>query len=492
MDFTKQRTICESNFVFTLWKYPYLYSKFRTKIDKIEHFFSNKDANFYYVLGKQLFETGYQEFDQLTVLTFVSGNSMVTEAFKKKGGYEIYEKAKSLLTEENIDGYFNDIVKLNALEQLQVQGIDIDKDYEKLKKMSVDQIRMFYNYKISNVFLQTSSETKIEDMFITDEDIDTFDAGYAMGLSIAGKAPILNYEMLGINRGLTFVGGISNAGKTSFTLAIIVMSWLLTQIKCCIISNEQTIMEFKQFLIAMASYELFGENSLTKRRTKIGGFSNDEKERINKIKDYINENYAPYIKFAKIFDYNINDVRMIVETMSARGFEGFVYDVFKADDRASGAVIGEMVEMSKNLFNIADRTNTSIISTIQLGISFGNVRYLNMGCVSTSKQVLEVATEALFIRSMWNDEVTGADFDIKIYNYLYDKYGQKMLGDDGRPLVKHIEIHGDDYKDIKLLFLAKTRNTKEGIVIAYKFNGDYNRWEELGYCNPHFKNRNER
>lgn len=492
MDFSKQRTICESNFVFTLWKYPYLYGKFKSKIEKLDKFFSNKDANFYYVLGKQMFCSGYQQFDQLTVMTFVNSNSIVMEAFKKKGGYDIFDKAKDLLLSDNIDGYFNDIVKLNVLDELQNQGIDIEKDYEKLKKMSVEQIRLFYNHKITNVFMQTSTETKIEDMFITDDDINDFDSGYAMGLSIAGRAPILNYEILGLNRGLTFVGGISNAGKTSFTLSIIVMSWMLAKIKCCIISNEQTIKEFKQFLIAMSSYELFGENSITKRRVKIGGFTNDEKSRLDKIKNHINENYAPYLKFAKVFNYNIEDVSMIVETMSARGFEGFVYDVFKADDRASGTVVGEMVEMSKQLFSIAHRTDTSIVSTIQLGISFGNVRYLNMGCVSTSRQTLEVATEGLFIRSMWNDEVTGAEYDIKIYNYLYDKYGQKMLGSNGEPLTKSIEIHGDDYKDIKLLFLAKTRNSKEGIVIAYRFNGDYNLWEELGYCNPHFKNRNER
>ena len=148
--------------------------------------------------------------------------------------------------------------------------------------------------------------------------------------------------------------------------------------------------------------------------------------------------------------------------------------------------------MSKVLFNTADRTDTSIVATVQLGMSFNNVRYQNMNSISSSKQIVEVATEILLIRTMWNDEVTGADFDIKMYNYIYDRNGQKVLDDENKPLKKPIEIYGDDYKNIKLLFLAKTRNSKEFVVIAYRFNGDFNEWEELGYCNPHFKNRDSK
>lgn len=835
MDFTEQRTICEYNFVFTLWKFPKLYGKFINKINKIENFFSNKDANFYYVLGLQLFKRGFKTFDELTVLTMVNSNVLLLDAYNKKGGYDIFLTASKNLVEENIDGYFNEILKLNTLSVLQDNGINIEKDYEKITKMDLDQLKMFYNYKISNVFLTTASETKIQSLDITDDDIAYFNAGSSMGLSIAQLAPLLNYEILGINKGITFIGGLVNGGKaqklsakvitpngyttigqikigdkicgedgkvynvtgvfdrgikknyrvkfndesyteccdehlwnvnkttfkdknkfvtvmlkdilndsvglksksnnayrysipeyqpvymdekehiihpyllgvllgdgylcgqtlsissietdvvdkcksllddnytikkssgnnyswnlinikekynkykreikrldlekksndkfipdeykydsisnrlellrglfdtdgcvdtksnnysictksdrlkddilfisrslgmlasakwshrnndknkecwhisirfnenlkpfsskkhiekykpnkrnkslrrkiasieyigeeqmkcimvdnpthlyltddfivthnTSFSLAIIVMSWILNNVKCCIISNEQTIIEFKQFLMAMASYRLFGEdnNSLTKRRIKIGSYNVDEIEKLTQIKNYVNEHFAPYLSFAKIFDYNINEVQMIVETMSVKGYSGFVYDVFKAEDRTNGRVVDEMIEMSKCLFKSADHTDTSIVATLQLGLTYNNIRYLNMNCISSSKQVAEVASEIILIRTMWDDEVTGAEHDIKIFNYIYDKYGQKMLDAEGNPLIKEIPVNGNEYKNIKLAFIAKTRNTGEFKVIAYHFNGDYNKWVELGYCNPHFTNR---
>ena len=491
MDFTEQRTICEYNFVFTLWKFPKLYGKFINKINKIENFFSNKDANFYYVLGLQLFKRGFKTFDELTVLTMVNSNALLLDAYNKKGGYDIFLTASKNLVEENVDGYFNEILKLNTLSVLQDNGINIEKDYEKITKMDLDQLKMFYNYKISNVFLTTASETKIQSLDITDDDIAYFNAGSSMGLSIAQLAPLLNYEILGINKGITFIGGGVNTGKTSLTLAVIVMSWILNNVKCCIISNEQTIIEFKQFLMAMASYRLFGEdnNSLTKRRIKIGSYNVDEIEKLTQIKNYVNEHFAPYLSFAKIFDYNINEVQMIVETMSVKGYSGFVYDVFKAEDRTNGRVVDEMIEMSKCLFKSADHTDTSIVATLQLGLTYNNVRYLNMNCISSSKQVAEVASEIILIRTMWDDEVTGAEHDIKIFNYIYDKYGQKMLDAEGNPLTKEIPVNGNEYKNIKLAFIAKTRNTGEFKVIAYHFNGDYNKWVELGYCNPHFTNR---
>ena len=90
---------------------------------------------------------------------------------------------------------------------------------------------------------------------------------------------------------------------------------------------------------------------------------------------------------------------------------------------------------------------------------------------------------------MWDDESTGGKHDIKIETPTFDNHGNPLKDKQGKPIMKQISVTGQDYKKIKLVFLAKTRNTGQGIVLAYKFNGGFNQWEELGYCYPSHENR---
>ena len=492
MDFEKDKTRYEYNFVFTLWKFPKLYSRYISKIEKMDKFFDNKDANFFYILGKQMYKSGFNNFDTASVISFVSKNKSIEEAFNSKGGYNTFDLIKDELSKDNIGGYFSEILKINCLNELQDSGINIDKDYHKLSQMSPEQIRLFYSYKVNSIFQSNLSETPIEQMLISEEDLSEFNSGAIMGLSIAKTSPLLNYEILGVNKGLTFVGGTVNEGKTSFTLAVIVMGWLKDGRKTCLISNEQTIMEFKQILLSMVYMELFNDNEISRRRIKIGKYNSSEWDKIRQATQYYNKKYSHLLSFKKIFDYSLEDVQMTIEIMTAQGYEGFVYDVFKADDRTSGRVVDEMVEMSKSLFKTADTNKVSIVATIQLGLGFSNVRFVNMLTISTSKHITEPATEVLLLRNMWEDEVTGGKHDIKIYNYAYNAQGQKILDTNGKPIKKFYEVLGEDYKEIKLLFLAKTRNTKRETVLAYRFNGDCNTWEELGYCSPSHEDRNSK
>lgn len=834
MDFEKKKTIMEHNFVFSLWKNPRLYSKYINKIEKMEKLFDNKDANFFYVIGKQMYKAGFEHFDEASVLSFVSGNDVIKDAFIKKGGYSVYEAAKSHLEGDNAEGYFNEVIKINCLNDLQNNGINIDNDYPKLAQMSVDQIKMFYSHKLNNIFLTKSSTTHIDDMEITDDDLELLNSGAQMGLSIASVAPLLNYEILGINRGLSFIGGAVNQGKaqplyakvytqhgestigalkvgdkvygedgklhnvtgifdrgikknyrvtfqdgscteccdehlwninkstfknknkfitvelkdiindpiglrktirdgyrysipehkpiemigvnhiiqpyllgcligdgcltgktielsnseedvirkcerllpngysikknsdlnyswnivkpqhtyksiliseikrmglnklshekfipneykydsienrlellrglfdtdgnvngrcnnysitttshqlkddilwltrslgmlssatqekrnqyasgvcytisirfnedmlpfssekhlkkykpnkrnkslrrkitkieyigeehmkcimvdnpthlyltdnfivthnTAFCCGVVVKGFISQGIRTVIISNEQTLMEFKQLFLAMAVNEI--KEQVDRRRIKIGHYGSKEWEVLRAAKDYYNTYYAPFFKFAKIFDYSLEDVQTIINTMSARGYKGFIYDVFKAEDGTTGRVVEEMKEMSKALFKTADETDSYVVATIQLGLSFSDVRNLHMGVISTSKHITEPATEVLLIREMWDDECTGEKNDIKIYNYKYDRDGNKMIDKaTGKPIKQYIEVYGEDYRQIKLLFVAKTRNTDRGICIAYRFDGAYNEWKEIGYCTPSYENRN--
>lgn len=812
----RNREIIENNFVFCLWSQPKIYGKYIKRINALDRFLETESAKFFYTIGCKLIEKGMTSFDQATVLSYIDSNEIIKSKFLGYGGYDTFSVVASNLDYKNVDGFYGEIIKMNIINDLEQKGFDIKNNWSKLSQMTSDEIRAYFSYQLNNTFIKTGSETRIEDFTITQEDFDLFDSGMQMGLSIASTAPLLNYEILGLNRGLSLIGGHVNQGKaqpitskvltpsgyvqlkdiyigqticgypsrdvpytrqkvqgiypqgkkkiyklifsdgsvcecndehiwtfmdkgknivtktlkefqldmiqgehfymlprkvfqpetsnillcpydlysvgymfgnrcnvwtgflefntqrvhkkflassemgintnpdltkstneevvwnelyrvkfdkklsdwvkgkagekifktkkfknqrtgreyvafdeqviyrlhkddreklltgwldsmsdlnelgdhykvytpnipmldvmvdvgrslgwqvnrtaprtayfkkynqtkirlskiidtgkyeemvcikvsgsnelyitdnfipthnTSFSFAVIMKAWLNAGIKSCIISNEQTINEFKQLMIAQVSYELFGESGLDRRRLKVGHFSNREEEMFKKVMEKINTDYVPYIKFAKIFNYSIEDVQMIIETLAAQGYGGFIYDVFKAEDSASGSVIGEMKEMSKELFMLADRTDSSIIATVQLGLSDLNTRFLALDNISTSKHISEPATEVLLIRGMWDDEITGGKHDIKIETPTFDNHGNPLKDKQGKPIMKQISVVGQDYKKIKLVFLAKTRNTGQGIVLAYRFNGGYNQWEELGYCYPSHENR---
>lgn len=484
----KDRLIAESSFVFSLWKAPKYYKRYQRMIDNPQEFFRAKATMFFYQIGIQMFERGFVNYDEAGILSFFSTNASLKEKFDEYGGITVVLGMMSNVDSNNHEGFYNSLVKDNCISQLKVNNLITEDDLPKLQCMDIDQIRLYYLNKVNTVFYNQGTSAKVESMEIDDEDLQTFHEGLARGIPINTTAPLLNYEMLGINKGLTFLGAMSNVGKTSFIMGIIIKAWCNNKVKSCIISNEQTLLEFKQLLIAMVAYEMYGEDTnLIRRRVKIGKFDNNEWFQLKDIQARINETYGKYIKYVKLHNYDMEDVQLIIDLLSARGYTGFVYDVFKADE-GSNKVIEQMKDMSKALFRTLDNNEVSGIATIQLGLSFENVRYLHMGTISTSKQIVEPATEVLLMRQMWEDEITDAQYDIHVYNYLYDEHGNKMKDAIGKPLKKPIPIYEDEYEDIILVFLSKTRNSKK-VVIAYKFNGDYNIWEELGYCNPKRENR---
>jgi hypothetical protein len=98
-----------------------------------------------------------------------------------------------------------------------------------------------------------------------------------------------------------------------------------------------------------------------------------------------------------------------------------------------------------------------------------------LSCLSTAKQVSEVFSECVFFRSLWDDEWPGEKYDIKTYRNIKDPVTGKYTS--AKELV---ELDRD--KDYKIFFLSKTRNDNAGACFLYRFDGEWNRWVEIGKC----------
>jgi len=472
----QNRHVIEANFVFCLWKDPDLYSDYTKviKVDANDGDIRTEDGMFYYSLGQQLYKLGYRSFDNVSIYTFIENNQVLKNGFENRNGYTAVEEIRSLLNTENIESYYDELVKSNMLIRYYEKGFNIEQNIEKFRKMTSEQVYDFYDFFLNNISINSSNTIKIETLEIDDEFIQECNSGSAKGIDYGKVCHILNYTTLGLPLGDMFlVGGHSGVGKSSWVMGNVIIPVSENGVKCCIVSNEQKSKDFKSYLLSYVLAKELGYYELTRKKLKIGNFTQEQMVKIYEARDIIKEKYSN-IKFVKLFDYNISKVKKIVRKLAKQGYQLFLYDTFKSDDMLEGETWKTLVEDSKALFQLASKENVSIIPTYQLALHTLNKRYLDATCLSNAKQIKEVLSEMVFMRPIWDDEWEGEKYDVKPYNWQKDVNGKYTK------IKEFIKLDKD--KKYLILFLDKTRNDEDKQTLLYEFNGRYGFWKELGYC----------
>lgn len=477
----EQRELIEANFIFCLWKEPDLYGEYMAELSPAKDFISN-DGIFYYSLGKELYDLEYQSFDEVTLYTYLEGNHTLKEGFNKRGGFKTVMEIKNILNTENVDTYYDQLVKSNMLLRLHDKGFDVENEYDKFKKMTTSQLYDYFEYQLDNVFLNRGSGVKIEDLDIDDEFLKNCDEGIEKGLSYANTAPILNYHTLGLHTSNVQVfAGFSGTGKTSFVMNSYVMPILDQNESMVIVANEMNIKAWKHIYLATILSQKLGYYGIPRKKQKTGGFTTEQWAKLKEAQAYHREHYKGKIKFSKIYDYSIEDVKRVFRKMSKKGFKYGLFDTFKHEDASSDNATGKLVEASKQLLQVAEKEDMCIIITMQLAIHLENTRYLTGGTLSGAKGVKEVVSELVLMRKLWDDEFNGGKFDVKPWKFKKDLNG-KITG------VKE-EIILNPEKKYRIMFLDKTRNDEDDMAILYQFLGSWNSWREIGYCSPKHQQR---
>lgn len=474
----QSRNIIEASFVFCLWKNPELFDDYSDFNPSTELLLD--DSKFYFSIGHKMKELEYKSLDNASVFAYLKDNQSIAEEFSLKGGFKTVDKMCKILNIDNVESYYDALTKSNMLISLHDRGFNVLSELEKFKQMTTSQLYDYFEYQLDNVFLGRGSGVQIVDLDISDDFIERCNSGEAKGLSYHSTAPILNYHTLGIHTSnVEIVGGFSGIGKSSIVMNVKVMPILDAGEGITIIANEMNIDAWRHIFLATVLSTKFNYFGLTRKKQKTGGFTEEQMEMIKKAQKYIKDNYN--IKFAKIFDYSIDDVKRIIRKMSKRGHKYFLYDTFKAEDASSANVTGELIEASKQLLQVAEKEDVGIIITMQLAIYMENVRYLTASTLSNAKAVKEIVSELLLMRELWEDEYTGKKYDVKPWRYIKDSKG-RITGSK-----EYLTL--DEEKKYRLVFLNKTRNDDGGICVLFKFDGAWNSWKEIGYCTPMHQNR---
>ncbi|ATF13560.1 DNA helicase [Brevibacillus brevis X23] len=472
----QNREMIEANFIFCLWKNPDLYADYEKEV-RADRDLLTEDGRFYFSLGYEMYKLGYKSFDDASIYSYVEDKETLKNGFERRGGYRTVDEIKRILNEENVDRYYDELVKNNMLLKLTDKGFNVITELDKFKKMTSVQLYNYFEYQLDNIFLSRGAGVKIEDLDIDDDFINSCNAGEEMGLSYASACPLLNFHTLGLHKSnVKIFAGFSGIGKTSFCINSYILPILDQGESVVIIANEMNKKAWQHILMATIlshKLEYFG---LPRKKQKMGNMNDEQLQKMKEAKEYYNKHYKGRLKFAKIYDYSIEDVKKIIRKMAKQGFGYALYDTFKAEDAASTTVTGELIEASKQLLQVAEKENVGIIITMQLAIYMENTRYLTASCLSNAKGVKEVVSELVLTRSVWDDEMPNEKYDIKPYRFKKDSNGKFTK-------IKE-EILLNPEKKYRLIFLDKTRNDEGENVLLYQFDGSWNKWIELGYCTP--------
>jgi len=434
-----------------------------------------EDGVFYFSLGKQLYKQGFKSFDNVSIYTFLEDKPTVKESFDNLGGYKTVEDIRNLVNTDNVDAYFDKIAKGNTLMSLHNKGFNVLQNIDKFNKMTNQDVYDFFDYQLNSISINTGHDIEIETLIIDDKFIKDCNEGSALGISYGKSCKILNYLTLGLPLGECFmVAGYSGIGKSSFVFENMILTPTLNNVKCAVISNEQRSKDFKMLLLIHILTQDLNYWEITRKKLKMGKFTDEQLDMLNQAKRISEEKYSS-IKFVKLFDNDMNKVKKIIRKLSKLGYQVILFDTMKSEDEMNEAMWQQLLIHSRKLFQLASKENISLITTYQLALHTLNKRYLDAGCLSNAKQIKEIFSEMVYFRQIWDDEFNGEKYDINPYQLDRDESGKYSK-------VKRI-ITLDKDKKYLVAFLDKTRNDDDKQQVLFEFNGRFNKWVEIGYCN---------
>lgn len=464
----KRREI-ECNFVITLWKDPLSVGDYENVENEKD--ILTPDGMFYYGMAQQMFRLGIRNFDSMTVHSFLADKPDMLREFNEKGGMSSINEIKSMLDVDNLDSYYDELVKNNIVLNLYEMGFNVEKDLKEVSQMTSSEVYDFYDYKLNNVFVNKVEKLKgvsLSDGY--DKSIEEWDHGVMRGFPVG--FPILNYRLAGVHKKnlLLHMAHIGN-GKTTSSILFYILPAIENGENVCIIANEQGLEEFRQMMLSTVLFNKIQYRKINRQRFIVGGFSEDDKAEMRKAQEWL-KNAGGKITFIETSDYSVGNVKKIVRKYSKLGYGLFVFDTLKPEAENSNKSWADFSEQAKSLFSVAKREDVAIIATAQLSGESMSRRYLDLSCVGKSKAIAETATQVVMFRTMSSDEKE----KLEVFRYHKDINSGKYTS------MREV-VPLDQDKDYIILFTPKNRFGDTTPQIVYERNMAWNSLREIGYTN---------
>lgn len=471
------RIISEMNIVSILWKKPELYFVYdELNIDS----FSINKSKVYFQIGYDIVVKENKVLEAITIDMYLEKHKKLAEKYEEYGGYEIVEAGK-YVEESNIEGYIEELNKWNILIKMIKEGFPVGERFSEYIDMTCEEIYDENEAILNHIFTNISSKDKSYKIgYKIEELIDELDEGLGVGLPLH-NLPMLTNEIGGnITGNITLCGGISGAGKTTFTRNALLPSIIENGEKILIMVNEEGIKKWQREFIIWVCNDIY-DKPIKKYMLRNGGFEPKFKSWLKAkpckwIKDH--EDQIVIVPFSQ---YNTSKAIKTIKKYNALKFKYAILDTYKADSDDSRDSTNPAV-MQQNMVKIYDTIkeealNMHIWITFQLNKSSSKQRCYTQDNIGMAKNIVDVASTCLMVRNLYEDEFDGGKNELKVY---------KITGKSGKTKAP-VKLNRD--KHYQICFIVKNREggcNDYSIVIEHDMS--LNTMKEIGitYITPDF------
>lgn len=476
-ELTKKRQAIECNFIFTLYKAPDLIEDYKNVVNGTD--ILTEDGMFYYGLALSLRKAGYQTFDNISIYTYLEGQETLKKGFEKRGGYTSVAEIISLLNEDNIDTYYDDLIKNNMLLRLYDSGFDVLKNIDKFNQMTAEDVYDYYDYKLNDVCVNKIEKIKVENLSDGyDQYIKEWDSGSQVGFKIG--YPLLNYRLAGVHKDnfLLHLASIGN-GKTTTAILFYVLPVIESGENVLILANEQNISEWRQMVLASVLFNKIEYFGMNRQRFTLGHFNEEQRLKLKEAAQWL-ANQKGKIEFVELQNYDFASIKKVMKKYSKLGFSMCLLDTLKPLMESSDRAWAEFSEVAKDLFVTAKTQHIAVVATAQLSSEAMSRRYLDLSCIGKSRAIAETATQVTMFRSLTAEEKE------KIKPWVFQK------NPDGKYSKVRKTFDLDVNKDYIVLFTPKNRFGDTQPQIVYERNMSFNTLKEIGYTEIAYDGFNNR
>ena len=468
----EKREIVECNFIFSLYKEPDLFADY--KHIQVDEDIITEDGKFYYGLGQGLIKAGFQTFDAMSIETFLSDKKRAKKEYESRGGYRSIQDIVSLISVENLDSYYDDLVKNNMLIRLHSRGFNVLSKLDKFKNMTSEEVYDWFEYQLADISVGKIDKVEVEDLSEGYEEwMKRVQSGQNVGYKIGSG--MLDYKMAGIHKGLTLYAGGIGQGKSSSSVPLFILPAIENGNDVCILCNEQTADEYRSMIIATVLFSKVKDvKGLNRMKITLGKFDDEGRKKLKEASEWL-EQQPGKIKFVELENYNTTKIKKIIKKQSKLGCGYFIFDVLKSVSNADDKAWAILLDTSQELAQLAKNENIAIIATVQLASDSMFRRFLDLSSIGKSRGMAECATSVLGFRPVLSDE----------YEKMKPYKWERTEGSDKR-FKKEFDLNPEKHYIVQFIMKNRWGDLSEQIV--QEFDQSFNVIRDVGYYRVPYDN----
>lgn len=463
----KNREKIECNFIFCLYKDTSLIEEYENVINAVD--ILTVDGIFYYGIAQNLYKSGHKVFDNITIDTYLTNKENLRKGYEERGGYRTIQDLISLIDVDNVEGYYDELVKNNLLLKLYEKNFPVLNNFEKFEEMSYEEIYDYLDYQLASTVSNKIEKTKsISLSHGYEKFIEELDKGDQIGYKIL--SPMLNSRLLGVHKEhVMLYMAHSGKGKTTTAILQFVLPTIENGENVLIIANEQSEKEFRLMILPTILYNKIGYCSISRKQITKGGYSKEDREAIQKAIDWLADEKHGNIEFVKMDNYEIYKAKKKIKEFSKLGYGLVLFDTFKPEKENSDKAWADFSEAAKILHRIAEKEKLAFIATAQLTPSSVTQTYLSENDIGKGKAIVEVASQLVQFRFLFNDEKE----KLKPYTFKKDENGR---------YTNIREFHDLDVdKTYIVYFTGKNRFGDTDTQIVCEYNPSFIKMRDIGW-----------